>query len=83
MVEFKNLKCVSCHVDKNEDGTFCVINIFKDDNGKIVEQKYPRVNICTQPRIFYNLKNPFPVITQVEAIPNGDNNELFTIEIKD
>lgn len=41
------------------------------------------LNIRTQHRIFYNPKNPFPVITQVEAVPNGDNNELFTIEIKD
>lgn len=81
--EFKNLRQVSCHVDENADGTFCVVNIFKDDNGRIVKQKYPRVRIRTQSNIFYNAKNPFPDVTYAEALCFGDNDELFTIEIKD
>lgn len=81
--EFKNLRQVSCYADENDDGTFCVVNIFKDDNGMVVKQKYSRVRIRTQSDIFYNAKNPFPNVTYVEALSCGDNNELFTIEIKD
>lgn len=80
--EFKNLKYVSCHVDKNEDGTFCVFNIFEDDNGRVVEQKYPRVSINSQPDI-YNIISPFPIISHVEILASRDNEELFTIEIKE
>lgn len=80
--EFENLRQVSCHVDENADGTFCVVNIFKDDKGVIVKQKYPRVRVRTQSGIFYNAKNPLPDVTYAEALSCGENDELFTIEIK-